>query len=288
MQRENKISAWLLVGYVSLCIHSSNTPAAPVSGFLGTSPAVLSEPSAGNLDWGDNTANNADDTSVYAPFSQIALTNNGDTITLSGQVTLLGMNSLTNRDDQFRWGLYNVNGSANLTNWLGYFASNDTSSNVAGGTFRERINPNSNIFSSLTGANTLVTTTNSVTELLNSTLYKFDLSLTRTVAGLNYFAEFMSSSNSVINSFTGTDTTVSTYTFDRVGFLSGGNLNADQLQLRNVDVSFTPATTSTPVPEPSPVLLLPLGLVLLKTGGRRNTTGQALRTFPLSLSVPKP
>lgn len=51
------------------------------------------------------------------------------------------------------------------------------------------------------------------------------------------------------------DTTVETYDFNRVGFLMGGDLNANQVQFSNIDVTL--------IPEPSAALLGGLGMFLL-------------------------
>jgi hypothetical protein len=86
--------------------------------------------------------------------------------------------------------------------------------------------------------------------------YSFNLSLERTAAGMQINSSFIRNSDSqqfALVSFL--DTTVETYDFNRVGFLMGGDLNADQVQFSNIDVTL--------IPEPSAALLGGLGMLLL-------------------------
>lgn len=211
----------------------------------------------GEVNIGNNTANAADNVGIWASFGTThTLANAGDTITLTGLLTLT---SILNASDQIRAGLFNSNGSANATGWLGYFGSNDVLAGAtSAGTMYERSNPNTGTHASATGAASLGSNNIANVDLVGGTQYSFSLTLTRNGSdGIDYaldMSEAANASNKLIT-LSGTDTTPQTFAFDRAGFLIGGNLDADQAQFRNVDVTFTP------VPEPSVALLGGLSLL---------------------------
>ena len=68
----------------------------------------------------------------------------------------------------------------------------------------------------------------------------------------------LTGANGFSQSLSATDTTAATsgtYTFDRLGFLIGGNLDTDQAQFSNLDVALVT------VPEPSTLALGFVGLL---------------------------
>jgi hypothetical protein len=80
---------------------------------------------------------------------------------------------------------------------------------------------------------------------------------------LNEFSQVLSSTHT-------TASTTGTYTFDRLGFLTGANLGADKATYSNLDVTFTAGGSSSggsPIPEPSTSNLI--ALAALAVAGRR-------------------
>lgn len=212
----------------------------------------------GEVNIGNNTSLAADNVGIYATTAQsYTLAATGDSIVLSGRVTLTGIDS--NSTDQIRIGLFNSNGSGTSTGWLGYFGSNDVLASGSGN-FYERSNPNTGLYTSGTGAASIGTNNSATVNLPLSTSieYSFTLSLTRTIGnGIDYSLDISEAANAAnkLLAITGTDTTPQTFTYDRAGFLIGGNLDADLAAFRNVDVTFTP------VPESSVALLGGLGVL---------------------------
>lgn len=208
-----------------------------ISSGLNTSSPVL----------GNGTANSANSETIYASSaSSYTLTNVGDSVTFSGAVTF--SNLATPQADQFRFGIYDVNGQSGVTGWLGYFASNSGTS--AGPTYSrlwERDNPNTGSFGSGTGATTIanVNATPSNTSFASGN-YTLSLSATRTASGLSMAWTLVGTDVSSSVSGTFTDTTPQTYTFNRVGIFTGGSLNAAQVSFSNLDLTFASA-----VPEPA-------------------------------------
>ncbi len=96
---------------------------------------------------------------------------------------------------------------------------------------------------------------------LTSAVYNFSFTLERNALnGLIITTSLVRTSDSLQfagASFTDTTVNAGAFTFDRVGFQGTTDLNADQIQLNNVDVTFTA------VPEPSATLLGGLGVLAL-------------------------
>lgn len=211
---------------------------APVSDMDTASPTV------GDI----GTANSADARSIWATMPTVTLANNGDMITLSGSVTLSGIDTSHN---QFRFGLFNVNGSTGDTGWLGYTGSHGH--NTTGANLSERTNANTTWY--MSGPTTIATSAIPNTAFTDAT-YNFLLSLERVVGGLQINSSIIRTSDSTqFGLLNFLDPTVSTYTFDRVAFLIGNTLDADQAQFSNIDVTL--------IPEPSTALLGGLGLLAL-------------------------
>lgn len=206
---------------------------------LGTANPILG---TGATDSGDNQQINAVTASSYT------LSSVGDSVSLTGGVTFTGL--ATPQADQFRFGLYDVNGQSGVNGWLGYFATN--AGNPSGGTgptvsnLWERSNPNTASFGSGTGAVSISTVgaTPSGPAFVSGS-YTFSLSITRVSAGLELAWSMVGTDVTYSFSKTFIDTTPQTYTFNRVGIFTGGGLNADQITFSNIDVTFTA------VPEPS-------------------------------------
>ncbi len=224
----------------------------------GTTPYTTAA-ATGEVDIGATpiAANGADNTSIWADFgATITLVNTGDSITLNGLVTLSGAVT-TSTTNQFRFGLFDTDGTSGATGWLGYYGSNDSTSSNSG-VMQERNIGNASAYISTTGTSTLASYTTANATLTNDIQYSYAMTFTRNaLGGLDYTATMFQATtptNFLLN-LSGTDATPQTFDFDRVGFLVGGSLDADRAQFRNVDVSV--------VPEPSCALLGGLGLLAL-------------------------
>ena len=74
---------------------------------------------------GDGTAEDADNTAIWAAFPSVTLAV-GEQLTLSGSVQMLNSVGLASAGDlanNFRFGIFDVNGSSDVNGWLGYYAS---------------------------------------------------------------------------------------------------------------------------------------------------------------------
>ena len=83
-----------------------------------------------------------------------------------------------------------------------------------------------------------------------------DLLVSAVLTGANGFNQLLSATDTTAG-------TAGTYTFDRLGFLVGGNLDADQALFSNLDVSLVV------VPEPSTYALGLMGLGMFLVRYRR-------------------
>lgn len=254
----------IILALCSTFVFAINSSATPVTGWsVGLGTPTLSNPETSSPILGDNTADDADNTALHAAFPSVTLAV-GDRITFSGSMQLstgegLAPSAFAN---EIRIGIFDHNDSTGVTGWLGYYASNPSGTTAAG--VRRRNTSSAGYYSqtgtSLLGANDLADTT----KIFEDATYDFALSLERTGTGVEISLAMDNDLGYSIIPASFEDATPGTFTFDRVGFLSGGNLNADQIQFNNLDV------TLTPVPEPSTFALLACGgLALAGCGFKR-------------------
>jgi len=213
-------------------------PAPPLAGTASASPTL-----------GDGTANSADNHAIWAPFSTMALAN-GEQITLSGSVTMLGT---VPTNGNMRIGLFKDDGAAPATGgWRGYVM--DSGSGGSGGAMVVR-NPAATDFATATfvsttgGRGVSVAAPVQTDVLLSDGTYQFELTasrygneieLTGSILGPDGFSNIFPSSSADYppgNTFDETTAIPAGFQFDRVGFLSGDALQADQMSYANVDVS---------------------------------------------------
>ncbi|HEX8311319.1 MAG TPA: hypothetical protein VF614_08390 [Chthoniobacteraceae bacterium] len=217
------------------------------SGFNTASPVV-----------GDGTtANSANDFAIRGIFGDVILAAVGDAVTLTGSATFAGIQG--GQGDQFRIGLYDVNGSTSNAGWLGYYGSNFGSDGGITPRLRERNGDTNGNFFNGAGSSNLTDPTGSGS-FVDGT-YDFVFKLTLQVDSV------LNVSYSIIDSATGgmsfstmgnhNDDTASTLKFNRVGILAGGNLGAEQVSFSNMDVSFAA------VPEPGAAVSLLGGFGML-------------------------
>jgi len=211
---------------------------------------------------GNGSSGSANSQAIYASFTSFTLANAGDAVTFSGSVSFT--NLATPGTDQFRLGIYNVNGKTNEQGWLGYLGSNSGNSAPQSGRLWERNNPNTYSYGSASGA-TQVASANAApsnTSFVTGT-YSFSLTATRTAADYLQVNFSLTGTNvTYALSISYLDTTPQTFVFNRVGIFTGSLLNADQASFSNLSVST--------VPEPATLGLSALAaIVLLKIRRRR-------------------
>ena len=227
---------------------------APVSGD-GTSRYVV----------GNGSNNSADNVAVSGMLSgTLSLVQPADMIIMEGDVTLDGIAS-GNTVNQFDFGLFNDNGSTTTRGWLGYFA--EESDTTRSGTLRERNAGNNSDYFSTSGTTQLTTARAAGNANFLSGIYHFSLQLTRLAGNALSISFSLTSGSGYAMSGTYTDTTVQTFSFDRVGFTVGNSLNADRVTLSGVTVEHFPYTA--PVPEPGTGLLLTVGMLAVGLRRRR-------------------
>lgn len=258
----------LALTVLGLTLLPSTSPAALLTSWTQSSGTISSGLNTASPVLGNGTADSADGQTIWAATStSLSLNSVGDSIKLSAGVTFSDLTAP--QADQFRFGLYNSNGTSgtNVNGWLGYFATNSgTSGGPTYSRLWERNNPNSNSFGSGTGATTIanVNATPTNTSFASGT-YTFSLTYTRVATGLQIDWTLIGTNLSYTVSGSFLDTTPQTYTFDRVGIFTGGGLNASLASFSNIGVDFTP------IPEPSVVgLLIGASLVLVTRRRRRD------------------
>ena len=191
---------------------------------------------------GNGTSNSADAVGFHSAMPTITLAGIGDKVTLTGTVTLTGLVSGGVR--QFRWGLYDLNGSADATGWLGYFATQGSGTTV--GELYERNTGNTSSYISGTGVSTTGGSAPGTGISFTDGTYSFSLEIEVVSTGYQVDSSIIRTSDSQnFGSVSLLDTTTQTDTFDRVGFLIGNALDADQATFSNIDVTFVPEPGST-------------------------------------------
>jgi hypothetical protein len=232
----------------------------------GTGDGPLLQSATNDPIVGDGTPNSADAEAIHASISGLipSLSQAGDRVALAGTVVLTGVAS---SNDQFRWGLYDVNGKPDVNGWLGYFGSNGITGQ--GGNLRERDLPNGAGYWLGTSA-TILATSAPAGASFSSATYNFTLEIERTAAnGLQIgwsLTRVGSSAYNLASSFL--DTEPSAFSFNRVGFLLGGSLNADQASFQDITVTY--------IPEPSSAVIGMIGAASLALRRRRNASVSVL------------
>lgn len=187
---------------------------------------------------GNGTINSADMLALYADISgafdgaaDISLAN-GEQVTFSGVATMHGINTA---NEQFRWGLfYEQESPFDAKNWSGYIASN--SSNASGGALRAKIAGDNTTFVQ-TGNAINLRTENDGGEFLDDD-YQFLLTVSRYNNQVSIDASLIGSDGwSQVWRDIVVPPTHTIFEFNRVGFLSGGGMNADQIAFSEIDVS---------------------------------------------------
>ena len=211
--------------------------------------------------------------------STLTLSNVGDEIVLSGQVTAAqGING----NDSFRFWLTNSNGQptgtlsggtwtgATITGWLGYGAEVANLVNNSGQFLLVgRSNPNTGGWFSGTGAYTLSAT--GASSFNQPATYNFNLTLTlASPTSINVAYSFGDTGGTFLSTANFTDPgnagggNVSTKSFNAVGFLQNTS-SGGAMSYSNVDVSFIP------VPEPASMAIFAMGGAGFALAGLRRT-----------------
>jgi hypothetical protein len=237
------------IAFTVLCIAATTAEAVPVAGWIVVNPqtgAPISNKVFNDLTdspvLGDGTTNNADMLAMYADISglrdgapDISLAN-GQKVTLSGFATMSGINT---SNEQFRWGLFRESASPiDAVDWSGFIASN--SSNASGGALRAKAAGDGATFAE-TGSAVTMKTANDGDEFIDET-YHFSLSVSRFNDEVSVDASLTSADDwtQIWKDAIASPPIPVTFDFNRVGFLSGGGMNADQITFTNIDVSTAP------------------------------------------------
>lgn len=257
-----KMKTRILLTTLSLFVAGATAQATLVNGpwTQSAGSATLSSVNTASPIWGNGAANNANASSIWSSFQLYTLAVPGDKIVLSGTAQLIGT---AGGGENLRFGLFNMNNSANTSGWLGYFLRNGSGTGQA--SVMERANPNTGTFTSTTGAANVGTATLSGSPLFGDGVYNFSFSIERNALdGLNIVISLLRASDSIdFAPVALVDPSPQTFSFDRVAYQATSGLQADQILLSNVDVTFSS------VPEPTAALLGGFGALALLVRRRR-------------------
>lgn len=222
--------------------------------------AVFTGANTSNPVLGDGSNNSADNIAVSGSLTGSLTANVGEAIQMTGSMTLVGISN--NVAGEFGFGTFDRNGSLNATGWRGYLATNSDGTNQ--GNLWERNAGNTSGYYAATDRTSLgLALATPANPSFDAGTYSFSLALTHLANGsMNISYTLTRTGYSLNGNFN--DPTPQTFTFDRVGFVVGNSLNADQFSLSNVNVSV--------VPEPCAAVLLPPCITALFALRRRSGT----------------
>lgn len=246
----------------------SGSQAALISGWTSDLNGTLVEEGPGVFSFTSPPGN----TAARASFADISLAV-GDKIRLS-LLAFNGVNPVNQWGNiQFRYGLFDNRGQSGIAGWWGYWVGNSASGNSAG--VYER--GSSGNYYSTSGATqiygTVATGSSGTATYTPPGTYEVSLTLTRTSAtdlqidwSMVQVLDAGGNPVSGVYSHTGTtvDTTVNTFTYNRVGFLVSGGAFTGTIRLSQIDVSYLP------IPEPGSAMVLVLGSLLVAGLRRRS------------------
>jgi hypothetical protein len=158
-------------------------------------------------------------------FTPVTLTNENDSITISYQLLAMGGVTGGATSGDFRWGLFNSNGTtfggneANLSGWTGTFAFN------SGGTLNDadlfvRNTGNTERFYVTTGTTDLTGTSDVANQDFNAngTIYTITMTVTRLAGGVMDISTNLTGDDGYTLTLAGQTAANAEFTFDRVGF----------------------------------------------------------------------
>lgn len=264
-------AALVALGFLAL---PATAQATPVTSWTMTTPATSQNISGLNTAspvFGTGVAGSGNGFQINAAIPTYTLSV-GDSLTFSGSANF-SLNAGAN-SDQFRFGIFDTHGSTNTNGWLGYFATNSGSGGNPNGRLWERTNGNTTAY-----FNNTQTPTIAAEELqfrnggaFVAGTYDFSLAVTRTETGLSIVWSLVGTGDTTYSlGGTHNDTTAQTFSFNRVGLMTGGNMNADQVTFSNLDVTYSA------IPEPaSAVAGLAIVAGFFTLTARRRRTSRAL------------
>jgi hypothetical protein len=221
-------SAAGVAGWVIVDPSNGNPSTKPLSGSGTNSPAL-----------GNGTSHSAAMIGLYADINgtldgapDVSLVN-GQKVTLSGTAMLSG---IVSSREQFRWGLFNESVAPfNAIGWRGFIASNSAGSE--GGALRAKDAEPTTTYAQ-TGAAVNLQTAQDGDDFIDG-IYNFTMSISRFGNELSIDASFTTAEDwtQIWNDVVTSAPNQVTYNFNRVGFLSGSGMGANQISFSNIDVT---------------------------------------------------
>lgn len=251
-RRRNSAPEWggyILALVVATC--AGTLQAAPVTDWLAVnasnggvntkpfSAAATNAPIIGN-----GSSNSAAQVAIYADIAgsfdaapDVSL-ENGERVMLTGSVTFEGI--VASRE-QFRWGLfYEPTTPTSAFGWMGYFAtnSNSASDGGGGGNLRAKIFGNSDVFVANASTDALQVSLDG--DAWANGTYEYSMTVARYGDEAAIEATLTRPGWSQQWNVSISDPFITTFDFNRVGFLSGNNMQADRVSFSDVDVTTEP------------------------------------------------
>lgn len=237
----------------------------------------ISSPTDSGLVWGngdhDGIANSALQVAIdldpRAAGAQEAGVEDGQSIRLEGILADLKGSAATRIPAELRIGLFYSGGKSATEGWRGYFFGNSSSGGQ--GIFYRRPADKKTLFVSIKGSDPIAyadASAGASTELGEGS-YRFVLQLSRIGSALHYQAKLVREGDGrIFAEFSDVDNRPPTYVFDRVGFLAGKNLAADQARLKDIRVTIGAAVAAAPAsPVAEPAAPLPPEFLELSPDG---------------------
>lgn len=202
-------------------------------------------------------------------FDPISISKPGDQIILNFRIAFRDSDGISNQDEQFRFGLYDLNGQprvqepdlptagvAGFTDkWKGYWFGIESKEGQKAGTIRKRFHSTSLHPLANAGGELIGIPTGDSVDLVSSPstkggpIYSGEMALEKTPSGLAITGYF--GGNGTTNWFAANDAALFPEKFAAVGFLNGGASDCDQINFYDVQVSYAPSNSLRVVSDPA-------------------------------------
>lgn len=199
--------------------------------------AALGTPTISGGTTNSPTWSTAGNTAIYSAFPLVTLSQPGDSLTLTAAVQFPGLTATQGASaNLFAWGLFNSTGQSGVTGWPGYLAANDTDASSKQWLVSKAAG-NATAFYSSSGAAQLESFALPNPAFASDNYYVVMTLTLNSSNALDYVAALVRASDGVLlSSFTGSDVSPATLSFNNVGLRLGTSVQATSVNINQCSV----------------------------------------------------